>query len=195
MPKRRNNRKILGNLVNTSVITVLINKLFSHFILQLPDESMLREDFLALFNKFKASKIDAELIAQILDRFPAKKEKIDVVEMRNCYLALYPDTRPPAKKAKKGKKKGKKKEEESDATLTEGDETLTEGEQPSVEGQEPAEGQPVTTGEAGEHTEGEPKDEATEAPKDENAIDNQETVVLENQTPTTEAPIETPQES
>ncbi|KAB0804869.1 hypothetical protein PPYR_01839 [Photinus pyralis] len=84
---------------------------FGHFILQLPENDLSPSDFAALIKKFKMKKIDADLIAAIVNQFSTPKKMVSCQGIRESYMAYFPNTvLPPPKPSKKGKeKKGKKK--------------------------------------------------------------------------------------
>ncbi|KAJ8935017.1 hypothetical protein NQ314_013042 [Rhamnusium bicolor] len=81
---------------------------FGHFILSLPEDTNIpKEEFEDLLKKKKMKKLDQDLVNELTSRFPARRQKIDVIEMRRVYMDYYPDTCLPPPKPKK-KKKGKK---------------------------------------------------------------------------------------
>ncbi|KAF2884693.1 hypothetical protein ILUMI_21490 [Ignelater luminosus] len=114
-------------------------KNFGHFILQMPEGNMSKQEFEKTIKKFKMKKLDKDLVLAIGNRFPAKKQKINLKEMREVYMNYYPNTAlPPPKKKGKGKeKKGKGRQPE---------ETIPLPEQPPAEGTVPLEGQTTVEG-------------------------------------------------
>lgn len=78
----------------------------------MPQQKVTKQEFQELVKKFKAKKFakDNDLVNELMKRFKARGDKVDLVKMRTAYLALYPDASlPPPKKKKKGKTKDKQK--------------------------------------------------------------------------------------
>lgn len=75
--------------------------------MQLKDDPMPKDEFEALIKKGKI-KLDADLMKMLSKTFEDKQKKIDVVNLKEVYLKMYPDTKPPVKEKKK-KKGGRKK--------------------------------------------------------------------------------------
>lgn len=84
---------------------------YSHFILQLPEQPVTKQEFLTLIKKNKIKKLDDSLKKSIMEQFAAKRQKIDLMLMKEEFMKRYPETvlpPPKPKKKKKRKKKGKK---------------------------------------------------------------------------------------
>nr|CAD7398184.1 unnamed protein product [Timema poppensis] len=97
-PKKKKDRRDLG-----------------HFILKLGENPVLKTKFIKMIEDEKL-KVEPELVQEIMNLFPdTKRAFVDVAAMKEYYLNLYPDTKPPEPKEKKEKKKkgkGKKGEED-----------------------------------------------------------------------------------
>nr|CAD7571757.1 unnamed protein product [Timema californicum] len=82
-----------------------------HFILKLGENPVLKTKFIKMIEEEKL-KVEPELVQEIMNLFPdTKRAFVDVAAMKEYYLNLYPDTKPPEpneKKEKKKKGKGKK---------------------------------------------------------------------------------------
>lgn len=74
----------------------------------MPEQQVTKQEFLNLIKKNKIKKLDDNLKKSIMEQFTAKKQKIDLVQMKEEFMKRYPETVLPPPKPKK-KKKGKKK--------------------------------------------------------------------------------------
>lgn len=75
----------------------------------LPDENVTKQQFQDIFKKNKMKMLDEDFRKELMSRFPYKKDKISLVNLKEDYLRRYPDTVLPPPKKKKGKKGKKKK--------------------------------------------------------------------------------------
>ncbi|XP_031329703.1 uncharacterized protein LOC116160604 isoform X2 [Photinus pyralis] len=64
---------------------------FGIFVGQLPNEELIIEDFRALLKKSKI-KLDEDLLAAIMQKFPGAKQKISCADLQASYVTYYPDT-------------------------------------------------------------------------------------------------------
>ncbi|GLV43572.1 hypothetical protein CBL_04114 [Carabus blaptoides fortunei] len=90
-PKKKKQRKDIG-----------------HFMLQLENDPVNKENFEGMIKKQKI-KLDKDLINIMTKTWETSKKAVDIQNMKEKYLQLYPDTKlPPKKKKGKGKKKKNK---------------------------------------------------------------------------------------
>lgn len=79
----------------------------------LPDTNVTKQQFQEIFKKNKMKMLDEDFRKELMSRFPYKKEKISLPDLKADYLRRYPDTALPPPKKKKGKKGKKKKKVKS----------------------------------------------------------------------------------
>lgn len=84
---------------------------FGWLIWSLPPDPFTRGDFDNLIKKLKIKKLDANLMDEIVKAFTNSAGLIKTVEMKEKYLSLYPDSKPPPVKEKKKRKEKKRKGE------------------------------------------------------------------------------------
>lgn len=91
--------------------------MYRHLLLQLAEdgiETLLPQEFTEAALKKKKMKVREELLRALYEEFQAKKSRVDVSSMLECYMQLFPDTvLPPPVPKKKKKKKGKKRKKKS----------------------------------------------------------------------------------
>lgn len=76
-------------------------------MIQLEDNPVNKENFESMIKKQKI-KLDKDLVDTMTKTWETAKKAVDIQNMKEKYLHLYPDTQLPPKKKKKGKGKKKK---------------------------------------------------------------------------------------
>lgn len=100
----------MGNIRSDLLPTYIDVSITRHLILTMPQQKVTKQEFQELVKKFKAKKLvkDNDLIGELMKRFKARGDKVDLIKMRAAYMEMYPDTSlPPPKKKKEKKGKGK----------------------------------------------------------------------------------------